>query len=477
MRKLRIAGVVCAITLFGVSAAIAKTFEVKNGESIQGAVVSAEAGDTIKVYPGTYKETVYIDKNNITISGVVVKGEWPLMDGEDILNDGILVAGHGVTVDHFRIRRFKGNGIMTQGANNFTITNNVVEGDSVYGIFPQFGNNGIVSDNIVWNVHDAAIYVGMSKNVDIVRNDVFGSVMGIEIENSDNILVEHNTVHDNASGIQVTLLQGLPVKSSNNTIVRYNFVANNNLANFAPKGSAAAGTPGGTGIVISAADDTYIEGNIISGNNSLAILLADHDSSPSLRDPEMDPTPDNVHIYQNTYWNNGNKPMESVKDFLDAQNIDHGFEVLLATKSKGGCITDRASIRELGTDMFTDCPKGATTAAIKTMQLAKLVEPDAEQALYKGRFAYKAVCTGCHAMNNRLVGPPMAAIKAIYNGRPEALAQWIANPTDNREDYPEMPPQNYLSEDIRLAIANYILTDLGNWKPVRQSRAAAAAKK
>ena len=42
---------------------------VKDGESIQDAVKAASPGAVIKVMPGTYKETVYIDKDNITLSG------------------------------------------------------------------------------------------------------------------------------------------------------------------------------------------------------------------------------------------------------------------------------------------------------------------------------------------------------------------------------------------------------------------------
>jgi Sigma-70 region 2 len=32
------------------------------------------------------------------------------------------------------------------------------------------------------------------------------------------------------------------------------------------------------------------------------------------------------------------------------------------------------------------------------------------------------------------------------------------NPVHKREDYPEMPPQNYLSEETRKAVAEYMLT-------------------
>ena len=54
---------------------------VRNGESIQEAVSAAEPGTVIKVMPGTYEETVYIDKDNITLSGVIERGEYPVLEG------------------------------------------------------------------------------------------------------------------------------------------------------------------------------------------------------------------------------------------------------------------------------------------------------------------------------------------------------------------------------------------------------------
>ena len=101
---------------------------VAEGESIRAAVVRAQPGDTIRVLPGTYRETVFIDKDNIHLQGVVQAGRWPVLDGEGRLSDGILASGHGVTIERMWVKRFKGNGIMTQGSNNYRIVHNVVEG-------------------------------------------------------------------------------------------------------------------------------------------------------------------------------------------------------------------------------------------------------------------------------------------------------------------------------------------------------------
>jgi hypothetical protein len=57
-----------------------------------------------------------------------------------------------------------------------------------------------------------------------------------------------------------------------------------------------------------------------------------------------------------------------------------------------------------------------------------------------------------------MIGPPTVVVKALYQGRPEALAEYIANPVKKRPDYPEMPPQNYISAEVRLEVAKYMLS-------------------
>ena len=57
----------------------------------------------------------------------------------------------------------------------------------------------------------------------------------------------------------------------------------------------------------------------------------------------------------------------------------------------------------------------------------------------------------------------MAVIQALYKDKPEEMASWIAAPTKKRpaDQFPPMPPQDYLSEDLRLELARYILDEVG----------------
>ena len=147
---------------FAVGNSYAAIHDVREGDSIQAAVEAASPGDVIQVHPGLYRETVYVDKDDITLRGVVKDGEWPNLEGDKQLNDAILYSGNGFTVEWFKITNYKGNAIMGQAGNNFSIRNNWVIDTGVYGIFPEFGENGLIENNVLSGIEDAAIYVGMS---------------------------------------------------------------------------------------------------------------------------------------------------------------------------------------------------------------------------------------------------------------------------------------------------------------------------
>lgn len=452
--------VAIALTLLIADPARATTLRVKSGESIQSAINRAVPGDEITVEPGKYRETLFIDKDRIDLHGVIRDGTWPVLDGEGELDNGIIASGHSVTVQNFWVRRFKGNGIMTQGSNNFRIVHNVVEGPCFYAIFPQYGKNGLVARNLVYNADDAAIYVGMSESVDVLDNETYGSFAGIEAENSKNILIQGNYTHDNSTGIMTTMLPGLPVKTSDNLIIRRNVIAKNNEPVKAPPGSLAVAVPSGLGVLILGTDHTVIEDNVIADNDSAAVFIVETGLVDPTPDDKIDPFPDNAEVLRNQYWSNGSKPQRGIQDMLEAAGMKQGVDILSTGKGHDNCIADRESLRTLGTKRYTPCAPGTTTASVITLQTAEPVVAPTYTLEQKGRLTYMAVCSGCHTYDARLIGPPMVTIKALYGKDANRLADWISHPTHKRQDYPQMPSQSYLSEDVRLAVARYILNEL-----------------
>ncbi|CAA0102044.1 Uncharacterised protein [Halioglobus japonicus] len=429
---------------------------VQDGESIQQAVQDAEPGTTIQVMPGTYKETVYIDKDGIRLIGVILGGKRPVLDGEGELNDAILYSGNNIVVENFKITRYKGNGIMSQAGNNWEIRNNYIVDTGVYGIFPQLGQNGVVEHNVVSGIEDAAIYVGMSDNVHVAYNDVYDSVAGIEIENSRHAIVEANRVYNNTGGILAFITPGLPIKTTFDVIIRNNFVLSNNHDNFGAPGSTVAGIPAGTGILVMAADDVVIEGNIIKDNKNAGILVTDHSHAANVTiDPESDPNSDRVKILNNTMINNGYDPVTEIRAFMLTELKTGNPDIVSVGPTSDSCIVNRQQYITAGLADYGNCDF-TNTASIGNYLLPPVPAREIK-AEDRGKIAYLGICAGCHTYTGRMIGPPVQIIQALYMDNPQGIADYIVNPVKKRDDYPEMPPQDYLDEQTRLAVGEYML--------------------
>ncbi|MEP3390016.1 MAG: parallel beta-helix domain-containing protein [Reichenbachiella sp.] len=435
-----------------------KIIEVKDGDKIQDAVVEAKSGDLIRVYPGVYNETVYIDKDGITLQGVTINSEWATLDGQSQLNDAFLYSGNNITIENFKIVKYKGNAIMGQAGNNYVIRNNWIIDTGVYGIFPQFGKNGLIEYNILSGIEDAAIYVGMCDNVDVKFNEVFESVAGIEIENSRHALVESNYVHDNTGGILVFITPGLPIKTTFDVIVRNNFVVNNNTPNFAIPGSMVSSIPRGTGIVIMAADDVIVENNIISGNINAGIAITDLSFGAQIsKDPDSDPYPDRLVILDNLMHGNGTDPIEEIKVAMMTQLSDLGPDIVAVGGGTGSTIRNRNQYRTFGIGGYGEATI-TNTKNVKTFLLDEMVQPRSITASERAKLTYYGICAGCHAYDIKMIGPPTKIIQALYKNNPEGIAEYAANPVKKRQDFAEMPPQKHIDDETRLEVAKFMLS-------------------
>ena len=430
---------------------------VKPGDSIQAAVEAAQPGDTIQVMPGIYSETVYIDKDDIHLVGVIQNGARATMDGLGKLNDAILYSGNNIIIENFRITKYKGNGIMGQAGNNFEIRNNVIVDTGIYGIFPQLGTNGLIEHNVVSGIEDAAIYIGMSDNIHVAYNEVFDSVAGIEIENSRHAIVEYNNAHHNTGGILAFVTPGLPVKTTEDVIIRNNFVSDNNTPNFGAPGSIVSGIPAGTGILVMAADDVIIEGNIISNNKTAGIIINDHSFATTITmDIESDPNSDRTMILDNVMLNNGYDTIPEVMAVALTELHTGLVDIVHVGPSNGSCIINRHRYRTVGIGSYGECDF-TNTDSIDSYLLAGGAEPRVIHPSERGEIAYLGVCSGCHSYTGRLIGPSVEVIQAMYAGNPEGLVEYINAPIKKRDNFPPMPAQNYLDAETQMAVATYML--------------------
>ena len=410
--------------------------------------------------PGTYNETVYIDKDGIRLLGIIQGSERATLHGKGELNDAILFSGNNIVVEGFMITKYKGNGIMSQAGNNYEIRDNIIIDAGVYGIFPQLGKNGLIEHNVISGIEDAAIYVGMSDNTHVAFNEVFDSVAGIEIENSRHSIVESNFVYNNTGGVLAFITPGLPIKTTYDVIIRNNWISDNNTPNFGAPGSTVGGIPAGTGIMVMAADDVIIEGNIITNNKNIGIMSVDHHTAAELTnltiDPESDPNSDGLKILNNTMHNNGTDTVAEIKGIMLAGLQTGNPDIFVMGPSKDSCIINRHRYVSFGVDDYAEC-EFTNTSTIANYLLppvpARVIEPGD-----RGRIAFLGICAGCHTYTGRMIGPPVQIIQALYMDDPQGLADYIAHPVKKRDDYPEMPPQDYLDAETRLAVAEHMLS-------------------
>ena len=305
-------------------AAGSATFAVKPGQSIQAAVDRAQSGDRVEVYPGVYTQSVMVDKAGISLVGVHLNGERPILDGENKRGDAVQGSADHFLMQGFHIRNYTGNGVVNHRATDVTYRDLIVENPGLYAVYPVECTGVLVEGCVVSGASDAGIYVGQSRDIIVRNNEVFQNVAGIEIENSARAIVVNNSAHHNTTGILVFLLPNAASKVASHTRVLNNRVWENNHENFGKPGTTVSFLPPGLGMFIMAADHTEVTGNQIFGNNSQGLemisYLTSEVSPRKRRELDIEPNADNNFIHDNSYRDNGRHP---AKVYLD-QKIPGG---------------------------------------------------------------------------------------------------------------------------------------------------------
>ncbi len=297
----------------------AETHTISPGEGaqerLQEALILAAPGDEIVLEAGRYTLTdgLSLDVDGVTVRGAGMDGTVLDFTSQEGSGEGLLVTSDNVTLRDFALENPKGDGIKSKGANNIvyyrlrvTWTNGPDAGNGAYGIYPVESTGVLVDGVKVTGASDAGIYVGQSNRITVRNSIAEANVAGIEIENSRNALVEHNTAVRNTGGILVFDLPGLPVKNGGNVVVANNLVVANDTPNFAPPGNIVAGVRRGTGIMVMANESVLIEGNILENNPTAPVMVIAY--TQAWEDAEYNPLPRNVVVGPNTYGRGGDDP-------------------------------------------------------------------------------------------------------------------------------------------------------------------------
>jgi len=220
------------------SSIIGAAAEVHPGDSIQAAVNSANSGDTIIVYPGTYYESINIYKiglkNLVLMSASGNTTDTIIASNSTDKNVISVTYGENITIKGFTISGAVANdtaGINMVGSPHCTIENNVFLNDAL------------------------GVQLKAASNYNTVRNNIFakdtiaGAGRGVNIEGSNYTIVSGNLVSKQRYGIYTTSSEGNNI--SGNTVSQCE----------------------DHGIVIQTSKDNTLKNNAVRSNGNLGIYL------------------------------------------------------------------------------------------------------------------------------------------------------------------------------------------------------------
>jgi len=291
-------------------------------------LLNAKPGDVIEIPAGTIAMTrsLILNEDGVTIRGAGMDKTILSFKGQLAGAEGLLVNASDFTIEDIAIEDARGDALKINEGKNIIVrrvrtewTNGPDTNNGAYGIYPVQTENTLIEDSVAIAASDAGIYVGQSRNVIVRNNRAEFNVAGIEIENTISADVYGNTAINNTGGILVFNMPDLP-QPGYATRVYNNTISHNNTANFAARGTAVAGVPAGSGIVINSNDQVEIFDNQISDNQTANIIISSYFSvgEPISRKTAdaFDPYPESIFIYGNKFSGGGNKPDGAELDAL-----------------------------------------------------------------------------------------------------------------------------------------------------------------
>jgi parallel beta-helix repeat protein len=289
---------------------------VQEGMSIQAAVNNASPGAVIHIKPGVYAEAIIVNKANIKLIGLTGEhNQRVIIQNPGDVDDGIRVldAGDGFELSNVTVQNFGENGVFLVRVNGFKLSHVTTINNGEYGLFPVRCQNGVIEHCAASGHTDSGIYIGQSTKITIVHNRAFSNIIGFEIENSSDIVVEKNHSYNNVCGILAVLLPGLTIKTSSNIFINNNHVNDNNNVDIIPGQGLEGFVPRGSGILVVGTDNTVVADNKINENRFTGIALVSTLVVGALAGipPEafdIEPNPDGTRITGNHLNNNGTQP-------------------------------------------------------------------------------------------------------------------------------------------------------------------------
>lgn len=180
--------------------------------------------------------------------------------------------------------------------------------NGAYAFYPVICHKVLIEDSISVGSSDAGVYVGQSSDILVRRTEAYHNVAGFEFENTYRAEFVDNVAHDNTGGFLIFDLPGR-VQYGEKNLVHDNRSYNNNLMNFAPRGAIVGYVPAGVGALVLASDQLEFYENDVRDNNTVGLVIVNYGLvDQKLSQRRYDYFPEGMHIYGNTFTDNGAAP-------------------------------------------------------------------------------------------------------------------------------------------------------------------------
>jgi len=255
---------------------------VHPGQSIQDAVDAARRGDTVVVTAGTYRQTVVVQKNRLTLRA---RGDVtltpPAVSPNGICDSGDEVVGicvvpadlqpddftytsrvRGVTIDGFKVMDF-GDGVLGFGTRNLHVTGVLAVDNEGYGVASFDGIGSRIAWNLATGSAVAGFYVGDSPQADalVKHNFTWKNQFGFFVRHTHDVTLRDNHSWKNCIGA-LLLDDGQPESSGDNRVLGNRVQRNNRVCVDDEDGT----TFSGGGIVLLGSRHNRIAHNTVIGN-------------------------------------------------------------------------------------------------------------------------------------------------------------------------------------------------------------------
>src|SRR5882672_2478166 len=188
---------------------------------------------------------------------------------------------------------------------NYDVTQKSWVHDGSYAFYPVLCHHVLIEDSVSIGSSDAGVYVGQSSDILVRNTKAYHNVAGFEFENTYRAEFVDNIAHDNVGGFLVFDLPGRSQYGEKNLVHR-NHSYDNNVTSFAPRGAIVGDVPAGTGMLVLASDQLEVYDNIVENNRTVGLAIVNFGLvSTTEGDRKYDFFPEGLHIYANTFNDNG----------------------------------------------------------------------------------------------------------------------------------------------------------------------------